>query len=173
VAVGTHGSAVTQWTVEPFVPIRVRTGVGRRRWILGAATIALAVPATAYGYLAWNTKDSPDRARLAPPISNASTAPASRSTVVAADTGAPPERLDGEWVIVADGGFVGYRIRERLGPLPAPSDAVGRTDAVVGAATISDGRLTHLEIVVDMTWRGGDGDGRVDLVRTRSPLRPL
>ena len=78
-----HGLAVA--VVEPMAPIRVRTGVGRRRWIVGAAAVAVAVPATAYGYLAWNTKDSPDRAQLAPPISTASTPPVSRSTVDSAD----------------------------------------------------------------------------------------
>jgi polyisoprenoid-binding protein YceI len=142
--------------------------VGRRRWILVAAAVVVAVPATAYGYLVWNTKDSPDRAQLAPPISVASTPPASRSTAGSVEPPAPPQRLDGDWVIVADGGFVGYRIRERLGPLPAPSDAVGRTDSVVGTATISGRQLTDLEIVVDMTSLRSDVDARDDLLRTQA-----
>ena len=80
----------------------------------------------------------------------------------------PPDAVDGDWVVVADGGFVGYRIRERLGPLPAPSDAVGRTDSVVGTATIRGDRLTHLEIVVDMTSLRSDVEGRDDLLRTEA-----
>ena len=142
--------------------------MGRRRWILIAAAVVVAVPATAYGYLVWNTKDSPDRAQLPPPISVASTPPESGATVGSAAPPGPPAGLDGDWVIVAEGGFVGYRIRERLGPLPAPSDAVGRTESVVGTATISGDRLTHLEIVVDMTTLRSDVDGRDDLLRTQA-----
>jgi polyisoprenoid-binding protein YceI len=48
-------------------------------------------------------------------------------------------------------GFVGYRVRERLGSISAPNDVVGRSPAVAGTVTIADGALTGAEVTVDMT----------------------
>ena len=39
---------------------------------------------------------------------------------------------------MADGSVAGYRVREKLAQLPAPSDAVGRSSAVTGQVTIAD-----------------------------------
>src|SRR5437763_16055130 len=47
----------------------------------------------------------------------------------------PPGDLPGTWT-VADGWVAGYRVREKLAALPAPSDAVGRTGAITGQVTI-------------------------------------
>lgn len=48
-------------------------------------------------------------------------------------------QLPGTWT-VASGSVVGYRVREQLGSLPAPDDAVGRTSQVTGTLTVtSDG----------------------------------
>jgi len=48
---------------------------------------------------------------------------------------APPAgELAGTWKVA--GGQAGYRVREKLASLPAPSDAVGRTTAVTGGVTI-------------------------------------
>ena len=44
-------------------------------------------------------------------------------------------------------GFVGYRVRERLGSISAPNDVVGRSPAVSGTVTISGGALTGAEVV--------------------------
>jgi polyisoprenoid-binding protein YceI len=43
----------------------------------------------------------------------------------------------GRWTIAA-GSVAGYRVREKLGFLPAESDAVGRTSAITGAATFAE-----------------------------------
>jgi polyisoprenoid-binding protein YceI len=43
--------------------------------------------------------------------------------------------LAGTWA-VADGSVVGYRVREQLGGISALTDAVGRTSAVTGSATL-------------------------------------
>ncbi len=43
--------------------------------------------------------------------------------------------LTGSWTI-ASGSVAGYRVREKLGFLPAESDAVGRTSQITGRATI-------------------------------------
>jgi polyisoprenoid-binding protein YceI len=50
---------------------------------------------------------------------------------------APTGDVAGTWT-VADGSVAGYRVREKLAQLPAPSDAVGRTGAVTGQVTIAD-----------------------------------
>jgi polyisoprenoid-binding protein YceI len=45
--------------------------------------------------------------------------------------------LTGTWRI-ASGSDAGYRVREKLGFLPAASEAVGRTSAITGAATLTE-----------------------------------
>jgi polyisoprenoid-binding protein YceI len=52
-------------------------------------------------------------------------------------TAAPTGDLAGTWT-VADGSVAGYRVREKLAQLPAPSDAVGRTGAITGQVTMTD-----------------------------------
>jgi polyisoprenoid-binding protein YceI len=47
-----------------------------------------------------------------------------------------PAQLPGNWT-VATGSTVGYRVREQLGALPAPDDAVGRTSSVTGSVTLA------------------------------------
>jgi polyisoprenoid-binding protein YceI len=53
----------------------------------------------------------------------------------ASGTAAPPASVGGNWV-VASGSKAGYRVREKLAFLPAQSDAVGRTSAITGDATL-------------------------------------
>jgi polyisoprenoid-binding protein YceI len=61
-------------------------------------------------------------------------------------------RPDGEWVVArTDGGFVGYRIRERLGAISAPNDVVGRSHNVSGTVVITGGALRAAQVTVDMT----------------------
>jgi polyisoprenoid-binding protein YceI len=50
---------------------------------------------------------------------------------------AAPTQLTGRWQIAA-GSQAGYRVREQLAFLPAPSDAVGRTSAITGSASLTD-----------------------------------
>lgn len=45
--------------------------------------------------------------------------------------------LSGQWA-PGDGSVAGYRVREQLAMLPAPSDAVGRTSGVTGTVDIED-----------------------------------
>jgi polyisoprenoid-binding protein YceI len=99
-----------------------------------AAAAALAVLAGG-GWLFLASRDAPPSARLRP--------------------GAGPGgsgQPDGDWVVASDAdGFVGYRVRERLGSISAPNDVVGRSPAVSGTATIAGGVLTAAEVTVDMT----------------------
>jgi len=46
-------------------------------------------------------------------------------------------KLTGHWSIAA-GSVAGYRVREKLAFLPAESDAVGRTSAITGQATVTE-----------------------------------
>ncbi len=120
--------------------------------VLVAVTVGVgAAFGVAYAYLALTTKDSPPPAEL-------HDTPAGRA--------AGPELADGTW-IVADvaTNFVGYRIRERLGPIAAPSDAVGRTTRVTGSAVIEADALNAIDITVDVASLDSGSARRDDFVR--------
>jgi polyisoprenoid-binding protein YceI len=91
----------------------------------------------------------------------ASLPPASAATLDAAS-------IPGTWTIAADS-IVGYRVREKLASLSADSDAVGRTNAITGSATIasSGGTLsvTAAEFSVDMTSITSDRQMRDNRLR--------
>jgi TolB protein len=57
-------------------------------------------------------------------------------------------------------GFAGYRVREKLGFVPAPNDAVGRTTAVRGEMTIAGGQIQSARVVADVTQLRSDEEGR-------------
>ena len=62
--------------------------------------------------------------------------PLSLSSSVAAVPVSAGTTFAGRWTI-ATGSLAGYRVREKLGFLPAESDAVGRTSAITGSATFA------------------------------------
>jgi polyisoprenoid-binding protein YceI len=64
--------------------------------------------------------------------------------------------LAGTWQVSTNGSFVGYRVREKLGPAPALSDAVGRTSAVTGTLTIQGTSVTTVDVTADMTQLQSD-----------------
>ena len=100
-----------------------------------AAAAAVAVLAAGGGWLFLASRDAPPSARLRPGAG-------------AGSDGRP----DGRWVVAQDAdGFVGYRVRERLGSISAPNDVVGRSPAVSGTVTIAGGAVTGAEVTVDMT----------------------
>jgi polyisoprenoid-binding protein YceI len=104
-----------------------------RRALAAAAAVAVLVAGGGWLFLA--SRDAPPEARLRP-----------------ADGPGGSGRPDGEWVVAPDtGGFVGYRVRERLGSISAPNDVVGRSPGVAGTVTIAGGALTAAEVTVDMT----------------------
>jgi polyisoprenoid-binding protein YceI len=104
-----------------------------RRALAAAAAVAVLVAGGGWLFLAG--RDAPPSARLRP------------------GGGAGGDgRPDGRWVVAQDAdGFVGYRVRERLGSIAAPNDVVGRSPAVSGTVTIAGGALTGAEVTVDMT----------------------
>jgi polyisoprenoid-binding protein YceI len=120
------------------MPLRLpKTARGR---ILGAAAglLALAVAGFLVVYFVLLPTSSPKPFRLSTSTS-ASSAPtaasASSTTTSAGTSAAASAQLAGRFT-VASGSQAGYRVREKLGFLPAQSDAVGRTSAISGSALL-------------------------------------
>ena len=90
---------------------------------VGGSVVVLAVAGFVIIYFVLFPTSSPKPFSL---TSSASPAPVSAST-----------RFAGRWTI-ATGSVAGYRVREKLGFLPAESDAVGRTSAIAGTATFTE-----------------------------------
>ena len=101
---------------------------------MGAAGVGVA-------YLVVFAGSSPQELALSSPtptVSNSSTASAS------AGIGA------GTWA-VSSGSMAGYRVREQLASLSAPSDAVGRTSSISGSVTISQSGTTYTVAAATIT----------------------
>ena len=92
---------------------------------IGGGLVVVAVIGLAFIYFVLFPTSSPKPLAL-----SASTA----ATPVS--TGA---RLAGTWKI-APSSVAGYRVREKLGFLPAESDAVGRTSDITGTATVAESK---------------------------------
>jgi polyisoprenoid-binding protein YceI len=94
---------------------------------LGGGIVVLAVAAFVFVYFVLFPTSSPKPFSIAssPATTAAATPPGSRSG------------LAGRWTI-ASGSRAGYRVREKLGFLPAESDAVGRTSQITGGATLTE-----------------------------------
>jgi polyisoprenoid-binding protein YceI len=78
--------------------------------------------------------------------------------------------LSGEWT-PGDGSVAGYRVREKLAMLQAPSDGVGRTSELTGTVEIDDdgssvAALAGSVIEVDLTTFESDESRRDDRIRT-------
>jgi polyisoprenoid-binding protein YceI len=74
--------------------------------------------------------------------------------------------FQGRWTVDTNGSFVGYRVREQLGILPAPSDAVGRTSAVSGGLAIDGLSVSSLDVTADLTQLQSDRSMRDGRMRT-------
>jgi polyisoprenoid-binding protein YceI len=107
--------------------------------------------------------------------SAATSDPVASSDPVAGESAAPvsgtltAESAAGDWT-VGSGSVAGYRVREQLANLPAESDAVGRTEAVTGTATVAtngDGiQVTAADISVDTTSIASDESRRDNRLRS-------
>ena len=98
-----------------------------------------------------------------------STDPSATSDATSGTGTATAADLAGTWS-VADGSLVGYRVREQLGGLSALTDAVGRTSAVTGTATLeAEGdalRVTAASFEADLTQLTSDEGRRDNRIRT-------
>ena len=74
--------------------------------------------------------------------------------------------LDGSWKLTTGDSFVGYRVREQLAILPAPSDAVGRTTAVDGGLDIKGLKITKVDVTADLTQLTSDRSKRDERIHT-------
>jgi polyisoprenoid-binding protein YceI len=95
-----------------------------------------------------------------------------RRFAVTSTAGAPVgsgSQLASRWRI-ASGSAAGYRVREKLAFLPAQSDAVGRTSAITGEATVSDSKgavtVTSASFTVDVSQLTSDKSMRDRRIHT-------
>jgi polyisoprenoid-binding protein YceI len=151
--------------------------MSRSRLPIGAA---LAVAAVAFGgvlvFQQFLAGDSVPTLTL-PPLATATladgtTSDPSASAVAGSSTDAldaTPAGLAGSWS-VGDGSVVGYRVREQLASLQALSDAVGRTSAVTGTATLEAAggtvKVTAATFEADLTQLTSDEGRRDNRIRT-------
>jgi polyisoprenoid-binding protein YceI len=129
-----------------------------KRLIAGAVLAAVVLAGGAYGAFALLAGGG------AAPVAEAGFSPLpSMSGSPASLTGG----TNGTWNLDASSGsFVGYRIREKLAQLPAPSDAVGRTTALQGSLTIAGTDVTAVDVKADLSQLSSDESRRDDRIRT-------
>jgi polyisoprenoid-binding protein YceI len=123
--------------------------------VLVIGVVAL-VALFAVAYFALFDTDSPAKLTLETKGSTSAAAP-------------PAGELSGTWT-VADGSIAGYRVREKLAQLPAPSDAVGRTGAITGQITMTDRggaySASNANFTVDVSQLKSDQDKRDNKIRS-------
>ena len=165
-----------------LLPLFGRVAVAQTQWIApGAVVIALAV---GFGLVGLGDADSgrlslPDRPEILTPglVSNATAEPsigrnaaaapqptataAAKSSASPASGGGIPGGLT---YIVVDGSEATFTVTEQLVRLPLPNDAVMRTTALSGWASIDDGRSV---IEIDLHTLSSDQDFRDRYVRGR------
>lgn len=101
----------------------------RRGWILSGIAVLVVGGGLAYG-------------GFAVVAGGGSPAPLSLKPGTASAAAPAISHIAGTWT-VGTGSVAGYRVREKLAILPAPSDAVGRTSQITGQATVVDSGSTH------------------------------
>jgi len=122
---------------------------GWQRWlIIGVVVVAVLAVAGPYVYIHFIEGKSPKRLSLSSQNSTATTGDSS------AGASAP---LDGTWK-VATGSQAGYRVKEIL--FGQNHEAVGRTTAVTGDATIAASKVTATNVTVDLTQVSSDQSRR-------------
>jgi polyisoprenoid-binding protein YceI len=118
------------------------------------AAVIVVAAAFVVAYFALFNTDSPSKLTLQ-----------TKGSTAAAPTG----DLAGTWT-VAEGSVAGYRVREKLAQLPAPSDAVGRTGAITGQVTIADRggayQAGSASFTVDVSQVRSDQDKRDNKIRS-------
>ena len=80
---------------------------------------------------------------------------------------------DGAWRVIPAESFVGYRVRERLAFLPLPSDAVGRTSAILGSARVNGSAIVSTRVSADTRTLKSDRKRRDGAVRGLLVHKPI
>jgi polyisoprenoid-binding protein YceI len=96
-------------------------------WVITAmcAVVAVGAAGVLFVYFVLFSHSAPAPLALSAPASTAAASPALTSA-----------EIPGSWTVAAKS-VAGYRVREQLAFLQAPSDAVGRTSEITGSATIT------------------------------------
>jgi polyisoprenoid-binding protein YceI len=124
---------------------------GWKRWLLvGVVAVAVLAVAGPYVYIHFIEGKAPKRLSLS---SQGSTA----TTDASADASAANVPLDGTWK-VSTGSQAGYRVKEVL--FGQNNEAVGRTTAVTGDATIAGTKVSAANITVDLSQVSSDQSRR-------------
>jgi len=121
---------------------------GWKKWlVVGAVVVAVLAVAGPYVYIHFIEGDAPKRLSLSSQGSSSTTA----------DPSAASQPLDGAWK-VGTGSQAGYRVKEIL--FGQNNEAVGRTSAVSGNATIAGTKVTAADVTVDLTQVSSDQSRR-------------
>jgi polyisoprenoid-binding protein YceI len=106
---------------------------------LVAGGLALGAAGVGVAYVAVFAGSSPQRLALSLPTPTTSGSPAAGAGV-----------LGGTWTVTS-GSQAGYRVREQLASLAAPSDAVGRTSSIRGTVTITQSGSSYTVSAASLT----------------------
>jgi polyisoprenoid-binding protein YceI len=130
--------------------------MNNRRTLIAAVLaggLALGAAGLAVLYFVVFAGSSPQKLALSSPTPSAAGSTANPASTPAAGT----------WTVTS-GSQAGYRVREQLASLPAPSDAVGRTTAVTGTVTLaqsaSGDSVTATSLTVDVSKLSSDQSRR-------------
>jgi polyisoprenoid-binding protein YceI len=107
--------------------------------LIGGAGVGLIVAGLLLVYFVIFPTSSPKPFKLT--VSTLTNATRANAPPSATKPSTSTTTLSGTWQ-VARGSQAGYRVREKLGFLPAQSDAVGRTSQITGSATLSESNGT-------------------------------
>jgi polyisoprenoid-binding protein YceI len=127
----------------------------RRLLLLAVIAVALVVGGVVV-YLTVIRDDPPERLTLSP-----------ESETPGSEAGAASP--EGQWVLRTGADtVVGYRVQETFAGIPAPQDAVGRTNDVQGSLTVEgDSTVTATEVTAGLQALESDEDRRDNAIRTR------
>jgi polyisoprenoid-binding protein YceI len=115
------------------------------RFAATALVVVIALGSVAYALVALRSSDAP--AEVALGTADAEGLP---------DAGLTTVSLEGPYTLDAASSFVGYRVREKLAVLPAPSDAVGRTSDVSGSLQVEGLDVSNVAVTADLTTLQSD-----------------
>ena len=138
-------------------------------WLIGAVAAAILVVAGAGAGIVYFVI-FPSSAPKPLSLSTATATPtSSQSTTASASASASAGPGAGTWTI-ASGSVAGYRVREELAFVGAPSDAVGRTSSITGSFTLtqttSGGSVTAASFSVDVSTLTSDRSMRDERIHS-------
>jgi polyisoprenoid-binding protein YceI len=135
----------------------------RNRWIAITAVALVVIAGAGYAAFSAVAGSGPAAVSLS---AGAEASCTSTETVKVSNGSTVTGDLDGTWKLTTGDSFVGYRVREQLAILPAPSDAVGRTTAVDGELDISGLKITKVDVTADLTQLTSDRSQRDERIHT-------